>query len=130
MDNDDTPPNVFQLPTVAVATSSSTSTSTAVVSLKDEYFNKLDTFIESSGALGSLLVVGIEKEDDDEENEDDDEENDDNEDYTAAQLETLRFIIINANRSKCLEKAEKFAGVATNYYYCHCCYHHYHSLYI
>jgi len=121
MDNEDTTiPNVFQLPSVVAPD--------AAVSPKDEYFNKLDAFIESSGALGYSIIVGIEKEEDEDEEEDDDEED---ENYTAEQLETLRLIIINANRSKCLEKAEKFVGITTNYYhhhyyYCYYCYHCYH----
>ena len=70
----------------------------------------LDTLIESTGSLGYSIIVGIEKEEDNEDDNNDDEDNKDNENYTAEELETLRLIIINDNRSKCLEKAEKFAG--------------------
>jgi len=111
---DDT--TVFQLPTVAtsniatsnIATSNVAESSSKVLSPKEEYFKKLDAFIDTSNSLGYSLIVGI---NDDDYEEEDNEDDDKSANYTAEQLDDLRLIIINSNRSKCLDKAQKFAGI-------------------
>jgi hypothetical protein len=97
----------------------------ADTSTEKAFFDHMDTVVESAGAKGTIVIVGLDT-NSDEENEDEDDEVDgeDNENekvkenekvdkkekvLTSQQLSKLRYVIITENREKMLNQAIKFA---------------------
>jgi len=78
----------------------------ASLSPKDAHFKRLEKAITDHRCKGSMLVVGIDREDD----EDDEEDEDDSREYTTEQISTLRHILINDSRDKALTRAQKFVS--------------------
>lgn len=81
-------------------------------SFKTVHFLLLQSTIESLSALGSVLIVGIEKEgNEDDEDEDDEDDDEDDDCYTEEQINSLRHIIVTENREKEVERStRKFGG--------------------
>jgi len=80
--------------------------STPHLSFKDEHFKLLEETIASCSALGSCLIVGIDRDDSD---STESSSSDEDEELTEEQVLSLRRIIITENREKALRRATKFA---------------------
>jgi hypothetical protein len=80
----------------------------------DAYFDALDKCKKDTGALGFLVIRGVQNDD-----EEDDSDDDSCEKYTAEQMESMRVMIITESREKFMTKAEKFAtcGQAGSFMY-------------
>ena len=70
----------------------------------DAYFDSLEKCKKDTGALGFLLIRGVQNDD-----EEDDSDDDSCEKYTAEQMKSMRVMIITESREKFMKKAEKFA---------------------
>lgn len=81
---------------------------TEQISPHDAYFAKRRAIMDERGYTGSVLIKGIPRDadDDDDDNEDDDE-NEDTSKYTTAQMESLRFVMINQSRSDHLDEMRR-----------------------
>ena len=80
------------------------------MSAEDAHFARLKAEIEHSGGIGSMLIRGIKKDEEDETDEDEEVEKE-KVIYTAEQLSYMRHIIITARREACLEASSSFATV-------------------
>mmetsp|Transcript_25144 Transcript_25144/g.29103 ORF Transcript_25144/g.29103 Transcript_25144/m.29103 type:complete len:216 (-) Transcript_25144:318-965(-) len=73
------------------------------------YFDKLSAFIKEHAMLGQMLIKGLPRSrDEDDESEDDDESNEDITKHTQEEMDSLRFILINNNRSDMLDLMREF----------------------
>lgn len=70
----------------------------------DEYFANLNTVVQANNMIGYLPLVAIVRDDEAEEEDDDDK----NEEFTAAELNSLRCVLVNANRQSLIDSAIKF----------------------
>ena len=70
----------------------------------DAYFDSLEKCKKDTGALGFLLIRGVQNDD-----EEDDSDDDSCEKYTAEQMKSMRVMIITESREKFMKKAQKFA---------------------
>jgi len=80
---------------------------------KEAHFQRLGDVIRSNNLLGSMLVVGVERNDDSDEDadsEDDEDEKKEEPKYTAEEMAKLRHILINESRDKALKKGHAFAS--------------------
>mmetsp|Transcript_56572 Transcript_56572/g.164086 ORF Transcript_56572/g.164086 Transcript_56572/m.164086 type:complete len:245 (-) Transcript_56572:185-919(-) len=69
------------------------------------YFDRLDAFLKERDMLGHLMTKGIQVDHDE---DSDDEEGSDNSKYTEEQMASLRFVLINQNRSDQLDRMRGF----------------------
>jgi len=76
------------------------------LSPKEAHFARLNAALDKHNGKGSMLIMGIEREDSD----DDDDEEDDSTEYTAEQMARLRHIIINDSRDAALKAGHSFAS--------------------
>ena len=76
------------------------------LSPKEAHFARLNAALDKHNGKGSMLIMGIERDDSD----DDDDEEDDNTEYTAEQMARLRHIIINDSRDAALKAGHSFAS--------------------
>jgi hypothetical protein len=71
----------------------------------DVFFDKERAFMEEKGYIGSLLVKGIPRDEDNEhQDEEEEEEEEDTSKYTQEQMDSLRFIMITQNRADKLDE--------------------------
>jgi hypothetical protein len=74
----------------------------------DDYMAKLNKFLAShDDFVGTMLMKGIRRGDDDEDDDDDDEDEEDRDNYTTEQMESLRYIVMTKNRIKQFEEMKK-----------------------
>ena len=74
----------------------------AALTPKEAHFQRLNKARDDNGCLGSMLVVGVNS----------DDEKEDDKEYTAEQMAQLRHILINESRDKALTAADKFVTVS------------------
>jgi len=70
----------------------------------EEKFNK---FMKAKKFLGSILVKGIERDEDDDDEEEEEEVEEDTSKYTKEQMDSLRHIMVTKNREKQLNAMRK-----------------------
>ena len=71
------------------------------------YFDRLKNVTERINGLGSLLISGIERDEDDEEEDGDEEKDIDLNKYTEDQISTLRHVLITKRRDKAMKNGQK-----------------------
>jgi len=76
----------------------------AALSPKEDYCARLEKALDDNHCKGSMLIMGMKRDDGDDEDEDDTVE------YTAEQISTLRHILINDSRGKALDAGRSFAS--------------------
>lgn len=69
-----------------------------------QYFDEMKAFLTENGYKGKLLTKGIASDRDEEDEDEEDEREQDNSKYTAEQMKTLRFVLINDSRADQLDK--------------------------
>jgi len=73
----------------------------------DIWNDQFNNYMEVNGFLGSILIKGIEKDENHETDEEGEEEEEDTSKYTKEQMESLRFIMVTKNREKQLDIMRK-----------------------
>jgi len=68
----------------------------------DEYFANLNTVVQANNMIGYVPLVAIVRDGEEEEDEDDKNE------FTAAELNSLRCVLVNAKRQSLIDSAMKF----------------------
>ena len=68
----------------------------------------MEKTVEDHGALGYIVIRGLNADDEEEEEEEDSEDKCDK--YTAAQMDAMRVILVTESREKLMKKADKFAS--------------------
>ena len=86
----------------ATAPAKKTKHGRAALTPKEAHFQRLNKARDDNGCLGSMLVVGVNS----------DDEKEDDKEYTAEQMAQLRHILINESRDKALTAADKFVTVS------------------
>jgi len=79
----------------------------SALSPKEDYFARLEAVLKREKCAGSMLVVGLRRDDEDEDSED---EEDEEQELTAAQVATLRHIAITPARDKAITAGHAFAS--------------------
>jgi len=69
--------------------------------------DKFNKFMKANEFLGSILVKGIERDENDDDDEEDEEAEEDTSKYTKEQMDSLRHIMVTKNREKQLNAMRK-----------------------